>query len=99
MEVIIEHKAGVDLWKFSGSLKIQSVQELKMNAASQTLNAKRRLFDLSQVDSCDTAGVQFLCVMLQESKNNDIKVDIPVWPESIQIAAKYLGINIQSIAG
>jgi len=91
-----ERKAGVDLWKVQGELRIQEMQELRKAILHAQVHAKRRMLDLSEVQSCDAAGLQLLHALRHEALAAGVKMDIPVWPEVIKECAVILGIDLEN---
>jgi len=96
MELIVEEKAGLDLWRVQGSLLIQDVQAAKVLFTETKSRSPRRMLDLTDMSSCDTAGVQFLFSFFMDATRMGIKLDIPVWPESVLTCARNLGISFQT---
>lgn len=91
-----ERKAGVDLWKVQGELRIQEMQELREAILHAQVHAKRRMLDLSEVHTCDAAGLQLLHALRRDALAAGVLLDIPVWPTAVQECAKILGIDLET---
>lgn len=92
-----EEKAGVDLWSFAGSLRIQDLKELKDLIHVARGKSKRKILDFSAVNECDTAGLQYICALIMEAERQDLVLEIPDWPESIMETARVIGVKLKGV--
>lgn len=97
MQFLCEEKAGVDLWSFAGSMRIQGLKELKDLIHVTRGKAKRKMVDFSAVDECDSAGVQLICALMIEAERQGLVLEIPEWPESILETAQVIGVKLKGI--
>lgn len=93
---IEEKKAGVDWWRIEGDLTIHHAKEIHQAILNTESRSKRRMLDLSNLNSCDLAGMQIILSILKDSEQNGYKIDLPPWPECVLECAQSLGVTLPS---
>ena len=82
----------IDTIKIHVDLVIAKVAQLHSVLMKEWRNDKPISVDLSEVNACDTAGIQLLCSMLVESRKAGFQMEVIACTPEVSTTAKNLGI-------
>lgn len=82
-----------DIAKLSGILTRVSVPILDEKKIHTLLQADKITFDLAQIEQVDTAGLAWLCALLEQSYLNKCQLTYIHFPEQLLKLATLSGVN------
>jgi ABC-type transporter Mla MlaB component len=97
MGIQIIRMQGKDKWVFSDSLQIQNVGQIVDQIKQSNSLDKTHVIDVSSVTSCDTAGIQLLCVIMAECERNGWNAKMTPVPECILDIANQIGVKFHGM--
>ncbi len=97
MGIQITKNQGQEKWAFSDSLQIQDVGQMVDQIKQSDSLGNTCIVDVSAVTSCDTSGVQLLCVIMAECERNGWGAKMSHIPECIVDVANQIGVKFHGM--
>jgi phospholipid transport system transporter-binding protein len=77
----------------SGELTRQTVPSLSSRKIKKILTADKTTFDFKAVSKVDTAGLAWVCVLLEQADKNNCQLSFMNLPEQLTKLAMLSGVN------
>ena len=93
MDITIEEKEGKRILKFGDKLTIYQVSDIQkglLGSLSEKLDLE---LDLSEVEECDTAGIQILLSLMKSASSMKIDLSFENISNAVKGTAIHLGLN------
>jgi anti-anti-sigma regulatory factor len=95
--VSAQQAASDEAWKLGGALTLYTVETVYRECMGRLSTVPDLTLDLSGVDSCDCAGLQFLCAAKKGLSTAPGKVRVENLSEAITAAAEGIGLPLSEI--
>ncbi len=97
MTFTIEEKEGKVFVKVKGAISVEDAAELgKALLKSITGNSGLEL-DMSEVDNCDTAGIQLLCSARKTAEASKKDFSVTACSDHVKAVAESIGLNLHIV--
>lgn len=81
-----------DICSLAGELTRQSVPQLTARI-TKLLNATQLVFDFNQVNKADTAGLAWICALLEQANSKNCQLSLINLPKQLLQLAKLNGVD------
>jgi len=81
-----------ELCNLAGELTRQSVPQLTARIA-KLLNATQLVFDFKQINKVDTAGLAWICALLEQANSKNCQLSLVNLPDQLLKLAKLSGVD------
>jgi anti-anti-sigma regulatory factor len=96
MSLTVKKETGKIILIFDGAITIYEVSEYAKKLIEAFSEEESLEMDLSNVDECDTAGIQFVCSILKQ-ENNVKSISIKGISKTFEDTSKVLGIDVEGL--
>jgi len=77
----------------TGELTRHTVPNLPLEKIQKSLSANKTVFDFKQVGKVDTAGLAWVCSLLEQANSKKCKLSLINFPEQLIKLAKLSGVE------